>query len=198
MNFHTKDTPALAHLCGPEPTHSHTPLPPSAAARRCHYHALRPTTNTTARCQPRPRPPPSAWPRRRRPPPSTWCHRPSPAPALASSEPRHRRPPPSTSSRCHRPGLAPPISVGQCLDRHSQTQTQRQTQMLSLSECRGRLGGATWFLLLLCPHGKRIGFRSGHSVIGNYIVDLFSFFNFIHDAHFSFFIVFQFLVRHQF
>jgi hypothetical protein len=28
---------------------------------------------------------------------------------------------------------------------------------LSLSVCRGRLGGATWFLLLLRLHGKRIG-----------------------------------------
>jgi hypothetical protein len=91
-----------------------------------------------------------------------------------------------------------PISVGQCLDWHSQTQTQRQTQMPSLSECRCRLRGATWLLLLLCPHGKRIWFGSGHSVIGKYIVDLFSFFNFIHDAHFSLFIVFQFLVRQQF
>jgi hypothetical protein len=29
---------------------------------------------------------------------------------------------------------------------------------LSLSICEGRLGGATWLLLLLRPHGKRIGF----------------------------------------
>jgi hypothetical protein len=29
---------------------------------------------------------------------------------------------------------------------------------LSLSVCRGRLGGATWLLLLLRPHGKRIEF----------------------------------------
>jgi hypothetical protein len=29
---------------------------------------------------------------------------------------------------------------------------------LSLSVCCGRLGGATWLLLLLHPHGKRIAF----------------------------------------
>jgi hypothetical protein len=29
---------------------------------------------------------------------------------------------------------------------------------LSLSVCWGRLGGATWLLLLLRPHKKRIGF----------------------------------------
>jgi hypothetical protein len=29
---------------------------------------------------------------------------------------------------------------------------------LSLSVCRGRLGGATWLLLLLRPHGKRMEF----------------------------------------
>jgi hypothetical protein len=29
---------------------------------------------------------------------------------------------------------------------------------LSLHMCRGRLKGATWLLLLLRPHGKRIGF----------------------------------------
>jgi hypothetical protein len=29
---------------------------------------------------------------------------------------------------------------------------------LSLSVCRGRLEGATWLLLLLRPHRKRIGF----------------------------------------
>jgi hypothetical protein len=29
---------------------------------------------------------------------------------------------------------------------------------LRLSVCQGRLRGATWLLLLLCPHGKRIGF----------------------------------------
>jgi hypothetical protein len=29
---------------------------------------------------------------------------------------------------------------------------------LSFSMCRGRLRGATWLILLLRPHGKRIGF----------------------------------------
>jgi hypothetical protein len=29
---------------------------------------------------------------------------------------------------------------------------------LHLSVCRGKLGGATWLLLCLRPHGKRIGF----------------------------------------
>jgi hypothetical protein len=29
---------------------------------------------------------------------------------------------------------------------------------LHLSVCRGKLGGATWLLLYLHPHGKRIGF----------------------------------------
>jgi hypothetical protein len=29
---------------------------------------------------------------------------------------------------------------------------------LSLSVCRGRLEGATWLLLLMRPHGMRIGF----------------------------------------
>jgi hypothetical protein len=34
----------------------------------------------------------------------------------------------------------------------------RRSRRLSLSVCQGRLGGATWLLLLLHPHGKRIGF----------------------------------------
>jgi hypothetical protein len=33
-----------------------------------------------------------------------------------------------------------------------------RTRRLSLSVYRGRLRGATWLLLLFCPHGKRIGF----------------------------------------
>jgi hypothetical protein len=62
--------------------------------------------------------------------------------------------------------------------------TMMRVRRLSLSVCRGRLGGATWLLLLLRPHEKRIEFLSGHWMIGKYIFDLF--------------IVFQFLVRHQF
>jgi hypothetical protein len=34
----------------------------------------------------------------------------------------------------------------------------RRRRRLSLHVCRGRLKGATWLLLLLRPHGKRIGF----------------------------------------
>jgi hypothetical protein len=34
----------------------------------------------------------------------------------------------------------------------------RRRRRRSLSVCRGRLGGATLLLLLLRPHGKRIGF----------------------------------------
>jgi hypothetical protein len=34
----------------------------------------------------------------------------------------------------------------------------RRRWRLSLSVYRGRLGRATWLLLLLCLHGKRIGF----------------------------------------
>jgi hypothetical protein len=35
---------------------------------------------------------------------------------------------------------------------------RRRVSRLSLSMCRGRLGGATWLLLLLRPYGKRIAF----------------------------------------
>jgi hypothetical protein len=34
----------------------------------------------------------------------------------------------------------------------------RRRRRLSLSVCQGRLRGATWLLLLLCPNGRRIGF----------------------------------------
>jgi hypothetical protein len=34
----------------------------------------------------------------------------------------------------------------------------RRRSRLSLSMCQGRLEGATWLLLLLCPHEKMIGF----------------------------------------
>jgi hypothetical protein len=47
---------------------------------------------------------------------------------------------------------------------------------LHLSVCCGRLRGATWLLLLLHPHGKRIGFLSSKWVISKYIFNLFSFF----------------------
>jgi hypothetical protein len=35
---------------------------------------------------------------------------------------------------------------------------EERLSRLSLSVCRGRLGGAMWFLHLLRLHGKRIGF----------------------------------------
>jgi hypothetical protein len=35
---------------------------------------------------------------------------------------------------------------------------EERVRRLSLSVCRGRLGGAMWFLHLLRLHGKRIGF----------------------------------------
>jgi hypothetical protein len=66
---------------------------------------------------------------------------------------------------------------------------RRRARRLSLTMCCGRLRGATWLQLLLRSHGKRIGFCSGHWVIGKYIFDLFIFFDFIHGAHFFLFIV---------
>jgi hypothetical protein len=35
---------------------------------------------------------------------------------------------------------------------------RRVRRRLSWSMCRGKLRGATWLLLLLCPHRKRIEF----------------------------------------
>jgi hypothetical protein len=43
---------------------------------------------------------------------------------------------------------------------------RRRVRRLSLSVRRGKVGGATWLLLLLCLHGKRIEFSSGQWVIG--------------------------------
>jgi hypothetical protein len=42
--------------------------------------------------------------------------------------------------------------------RRSKVVRRSVVRSLSLSICEGRLRGATWLLLLLRPHGKRIGF----------------------------------------
>jgi hypothetical protein len=44
------------------------------------------------------------------------------------------------------------------LMRRMRSSSMVRRRRLSLSLCRGRLVGVMWWLLLLRPHGKRIGF----------------------------------------